>query len=241
MENRAYAFAFMVVLGIICLGAYVAVSALLDTGGDPIIRFDGGSTTPTPVPVTTRAGTRTPTPTNTPNIPVIPTIIFPTATPVPPTNTPTLRPFPTPALIPTRTPTPVDTPPPVQSTALPPPPGPTNTPTADARTFQYRVDSGPAVDRTRRCSSGVYIYGFVRDAQNNPLPGVRVKYGVTNVINPPAAVTEAKGYELFVRSETTWYVLIVDNGDRPLSPTVNVRTPAEGSGECWVKLDWKRN
>ena len=238
MENRAYAVAFMGVLAIICLGAYVAVTALFDTSGDPIVRFDANAS-PTAVPVTTRGGTRTPTPTNTPFIPVIPTLIFPTATPLPPTATATLPPLPTPRVLPTRTPAASDTP--VASPTSPPPPGPTSTPTADPRNFQYRVDSGPAPDPTRGCSSGFYIYGFVRDAQNNPIIGVRVKYGVLNVISPPVAVTEAKGYELVVRSDTMWYVQIVDAGDRPLSPSVNVQMPAAGSSTCWVKLDWKRN
>ncbi|MBI5880299.1 MAG: hypothetical protein HZB53_21825 [Chloroflexi bacterium] len=236
METRAYAIAFMGVLAIICLGAYVAVSALFDTGGDPIVRFDANQT-PSAVPVTTRGGTRTPTPTNTPFVPFIPTLIFPTATPVPPTVTPTLLPLPT-RILPTRTPTPTDTP--VVTPTPVPPAGPTATPTIDPSTFQYRVDSGPTVS-TRGCSSGYYIYGFVRDAQNNPLTGVRVKYGVRNVINPPVAVTEAKGYELVVRSDTRWYVQIVDAGERPLSPSVDVQMPPADSGSCWVKLDWKRN
>lgn len=237
MENRAYAIAFMGVLAIICLGAYVAVSALFDTSGDPIVRFDA-SESPSAAAVVTRGGTRTPTPTNTPFVPVIPTLIFPTATPVPPTVTPTLPPLPT-RVLPTRTPTPTETA--VVSPTPVPPAGPTATPTIDASSFMYRVDSGPAVDRTRNCNAGYYIFGFVRDAQNNPLTGIRVKYGVRNLINPPAALTEAKGYELVVRSDTRWFVQLVDAADRPLSPSVDVQMPAADSGSCWIKLDWKRN
>ena len=234
MENRAYTFAFLGVLAIVCLGAYVAVSALFDQNGDPLIRFTTDSATPTIVALATRpGGTRTPTPTNTPYFFVIPTIIFPTATdtPLPPTDTPTLPPFPSPRPLPTNTPVPLP--------SGSPPPAQTNTPQPGS--FAYEPMAGPAVDPTRQCIGQYYIYGTVRDAQNQPIAGVRIHYA-TQTKFPPSGITEAKGYELTVgTADTEWFVTIVDSSDRPLSPTVSVHTSGLQAGNCWYLLNWRRN
>lgn len=258
MENRAYAFAFFGVLGIICLGAYVAVSALTDTNGDPLIRFGETNGAPTAVALATRPPlSRTPTPTITPFIPIIPMIIFPTATPVsavPATPTATLPPFPTPRLLPTRTPTAGDTPTtapnvPPTNTPAPPPPSPagaTNTPVPPPppppSNFPYRVENGPSVNRSRGCGGGIYyIYGFVRDAQGQPLSRVRVRY-TTGTIFPPDAVTEAKGFELTVgTADADWFISIVDGNGTALSPTVKVHTAGLYNGDCWFQLNWRHN
>jgi hypothetical protein len=247
MDNRAYAFAFLCVLGIICLGAYVAVSALFDLSGDPLIRFDAGTGVPTVIAVETRpAGTRTATPTITPFLVFIPTIVFPTATPtpLPPTFTPTLPPLPTPRPLPTRTPTPLpgDSPvPPPGATALPP--TPTNTPPPGGYPFSY---SGPSVER-RNCVSQYIIFGYVRDSRGQGLAGVQIRYSAKypHQIDFPNASTrsgsEAGYYELTVGTAGNEIdVALIEAGDRQLSPSVHVSTNGFDGGNCWYLLNWQR-
>ena len=105
------------------------------------------------------------------------------------------------------------------------------------------MDSGPSVDRTRSCSSTsqYIIFGSVRDSQNQPLVGVRIRYHTTTVF-PNDAVSEAKGYELTVgTAEVDWNLTIVDANGKALSPTVRVRTSGLQSGNCWYLLNWRRN
>jgi hypothetical protein len=260
MENRAYTFAFLGVLIIICLGAYTAVSALIESSDSPI--FQLGDQTPTrtstPRPLTTV--TRTPTPTETPFVPIVPTLVSPTATrtPLPPTHTPTLPPFPTPRLLPTRTSTPTPegfeltptiaptplpgapTPTPLPATPTPRPPTATHTPLPGS--FPYRVESGPVVDRSRNCTGQFYIYGFVRDNQGQVLSGVRIRFTDRTGRQPPVAVSEPKGYELTVGvADNEWFVTLIGNDDRAISPTVSVITRGLQDGQCWYRLDWRRN
>ena len=257
MDNRAYAFAFMGVLGIICLGAYVAISAIFDVNGDPLIRFDNGTVGPTLIALGTRSAfTRTATSTSTPFVVVLPTVVFTTATPEPPTPTTTIPPLPSPRLLPTRTPTvtpiPSDTatrPP----TAIPPPtaiqpPAPTATPTnvppPGAYPYTY---SGPSVER-RNCVSQYIIYGYVRDAQGQGTAGVRIRYSTKfpHPIDFPPASTRSGGeagyYELTVGgSGNEFDVTLIDSSGQPLSPTVRVNTSGYDSGNCWYLLNWRRN
>ncbi len=257
MESRAYAFAFLAVLGIVCLGAYIAVSALVDSSGAPIISLNE-----TPVPrelTSTRSATRTPTrpstPTSTPV--VILTVILPTNTPfVLPTATWTLPPFPTPRLIftptprPTATPTPTEvpspTPVPPTPTPLPtntslPPPAPTST--AAPSGFLYRQDGPIAPDPNKDCS-GQYIFGTVRDANNAPLPGVRIR--LKDSYKQDVRVRTKSGIDAGVYDHQIgitpqlWTVLIVDAGDTPLSAAVNVNFEGVNSGKCWLRLNWRR-
>ena len=248
MDNRAYAFAFMGVLAIVCLGAYVAMSALFDVNGDPLVRFASPTADATLVALATRpAGTRTVTPTATPFVVFVPTEVLPTATRVPPTPTSSIPPLPSPRLLPTRTPTitpiPSETPTPQPTSTQAPQPSaiPTIPAPPPHGNFPFEPVDNPSVDRSRSCSGQYYIYGFVRDAQNQPLVGVRVHY-VTQTVFPHSGVTEAKGYELTVGSaDAEWFLTIVDSGDRPLSPTISVRTSGLQAGSCWFVLNWRRS
>ena len=242
MENRAYAFAFMAVLGIICLGAYVAISALFDVNGDPLIRFDSGTAAPTVIALGTRAAsTRTATPTNTPFVLVIPTFVFQTAAPVLPTATETLPPLPSPRPLPTRTPTPGS-----GDTSTPPPPSatPTNVPPPGGYPYSF---SGPSVEH-RNCVSQYIIYGYVRDAQGQGTAGVLIHFSARfpHPIDFPTASTksgsEAGYYELTAgTSGNEFDVTLVESSDRPLSPTVHVSTSGFENGNCWYLLNWRRN
>lgn len=255
MDNRAYTFAFLAILLIVCLGAYVAVSALVDSSSDPLIKLGAEAGTPTLVSLSTRSatsvpGTRTPTPTNTPFVLVIPTIIFPTVTPtpLPPTRTPTLPPFPSPRPLPTRTPTPTPT---EAAAATPVGPtatsAPTNTPTVNPGSFPFRVESGPSVDRTRNCASQYIIFGYVRDGQGQGLPNVPIRF-VARYPRPQEfqgrtkTGSEAGRYELTVgTSDNEFDLTIVDNDNRPQSVTIKVITAGFDSGNCWYQLNWRRN
>ena len=250
MDNRAYALAFMGVLGIICLGAYVAISALFDVNGDPLIRFDSGTAAPTVIALGTRAaGTRTATPTSTPFVPYLPTLDFATVTPALPTATYTLPPLPSPRLLPTRTPTP-----PPGDTSTPPPPGvtvppspsatPTNAPPPGGYPYSY---SGPSVER-RNCVSQYIIYGYVRDAHGQGMAGVHIRYSARfpHPIDFPTAGTRSGGeagyYELTAgTSGNEFDVTLIESGDQPLSPTVHVSTSGFENGNCWYLLNWRKN
>ena len=256
MENRAYTFAFLGILAIVCLGGYVAVNALFDPSGDPLIRFNGEAGTPTIVALGTRPGTRTPTPTNTPFLFIIPTIIFPTATrtPLPPTNTATLPPFPTPRPLPTRTPTATppgaDTPttaPGVPTNTQAPVQPPTNTPVPPPPSggFAY-VPSGPSVERLN-CASQYIIYGYVRDAGGQGQPNVIIRFVrkypfVKEFRDTTKGGGEAGRYEFTAGGSSNEYDLtLLDAGDRALSPTVHVTTKGFDEGNCWFQVNWRRN
>ena len=222
MESKYHAIAFLVVLAIVCLGAYVAVNAILSAGRTPLISL----ATSTPTRLTTSSGDQTTVapgsiPTNTPVVP--PTPAVPTATPVLPTPTP-LPATPTPPAAATPTPTEAPTEP------TPIPPG----------EYQYMPD-GPVRSECGRPSA--LIYGWIRDAQDENLEGVRV-----GVSDPWGNVAEAvskggneTGYYDIVRGmeAVTWWVVVVDGAGNPLSPVVTIE-PAQGDPSCWYQLDWQR-
>ncbi len=227
MESKYQAIAFLVVLAIVCLGAYLAVDAILSGGRTPLISL----ATPTPTRLTIPAGDQTMVvpgsiPTDTPVVP--PTPAVPTATPVLPTSTPVPA-TPTPAVA--ATPTPTETPSGPTSTPAPPtPPG----------GYQYMSD-GPVRSECGRPSA--LIYGWVRDAQGENLEGVRVRVSDQwgNVAEAISKGGDETGYYDVVRGmETvTWWVVVVDGAGNPLSPVVTIE-PVQDSVGCWYQLDWQR-
>ena len=228
MESKYHAIAFLVVLAIVCLGAYVAVDAILSGGRTPLISL----ATPTPTRLTIPEGDQTmvapgPIPTDTPVVP--PTPAVPTATPVLPTPTPVPA-TPTPVTV-AATPTPTETPGGPTSTPAPPtPPG----------GYQYMPD-GPVRSECGR--SAALIYGWVRDAQSENLEGVRVRVSDQwgNVAEAISKGGDEAGYYDVVRGmETvTWWVVVVDEVGNPFSPVVTIE-PVEGAS-CWYQLDWQRS
>jgi len=176
------------------------------------------------IPTPTR--TRTPTPTLAPT--------FTPPSPLPPTPTPTTTP--TPAPVPTETRTPVPAVVPSEAT--------TATPT-DAESTIYRYQPiGPAQPELSQPCPGCprapgYIIGRVVDAGGHPLAGVRlVCYNDWH--RYPVVSTKGGGEYDFpiIQAEATWYVVVLDEADRPLSPEVPVHfTPLQA---CWYRLDWQR-
>ncbi len=228
METKYHAIAFLVVLSIICLGAYLAISAIFSAGGVPLISMASPTRPAIPNGAQTRVTPGPPMVTDTPVVP--PTPAVPTATPALPTPTP----------VPT-TPTPV----PVAATPTPTetPGGPTPTlaPPTPPEGYQYRPD-GPVHSECGRPSA--LIYGRVRDAHGEYLEGVRVRVSDQwgNVAEAVSKGGNEAGYYDVVRGmETvTWWVVVVDEAGNPLSPVVTIE-PVQGAAGCWYQLDWRRS
>jgi hypothetical protein len=173
----------------------------------------------TPVPRLTRTPTSTPIP---PTATATPTWTF---TPVPPTPTPT----PTPPL-PTAT----------QAPAATPSPSPV-TPTPSAYRFLPVGSAQP--DPSHPCpgcpKAPAYIVGHVTDAAGHPLAGVRlVCYNEWH--RYPVVASKGGGEYDFpiIQADTTWYVVVLNQADEPISPEVPV--PFRLQESCRYILDWKR-
>ncbi len=182
--------------------------------------------TPTPSP----SYTPSPLPTDTP-LPVQPTATpSPSETPLPPSATPTSTPT---LLPPTETPAP---------TARPKPPTPTSTSAPDsAHRFLPVLPAWP--DPSHACPScpyaPAYIVGNVIDAAGNPLAGVRlVCYNEWH--RYPIVATKGGGeYDFIIlQADTTWYVVVLDQNDRPVSPEALVTVSLVES--CRYVLNWQR-
>lgn len=224
MESKYHTIAFLVVLAIVCLGAYLAVDAILSGGRTPLISL----ATPTPTRLTIPGSDQTavapgsPIATDTPFVP--PTPAVPTVTPISPTPT-SMPATPTPIPMAT-TPTPTEMP----GEPISNPPG----------EFQYMPD-GPVHSECGRSSA--LIYGWVRDAQGGKLEGVRVKVSDQwgNVAEAISKGGNEAGYYDIVRGmeAVTWEVVVIDGAGNPLSPVVTIE-PVQETTSCWYQLDWQR-
>lgn len=175
------------------------------------------TTPPSPIPPTsmpTRTATPSPVPPTFTNTPTSTTTPLPSATPLPATPTPL--------------PTPIHTRPP---------------PTATPAPYRF-LPTGPAQpDPSHPCPScpraPAYIVGRVVDAAGNPLAGARlVCYNEWH--RYPVVASKASGEYDFaiIQAETTWYVIVLDQADRPISPEVAV--PFNPHETCRYILDWQR-
>lgn len=216
MQDRTYAIAFLLILAIICLGAYVAVTTVLFSPRAPTISL-GTPTPPAPEVTVTPTLPLFPTPTSPPSV-VTP--IAPTPTPLPPAT-------PTPSLSPTPTPEPS----PMGPTPTPVPPTPVGG-------FLYQVLSG---EKTECGQAVAYIRGTVYDAQGNKQAGVRVRL---HSDWEPDRITETKGavidigeYNFVMGQSSGLYRLeIVDSTGRAISLPYKV----DYKVGCTVYIDWQR-
>ncbi len=184
--------------------------------------------TSTAMPIQSPSYTPSPLPTETP----LPVVL--TATPSP---TETLRPS---SATPTATPTavpPIETP---AATAKPKPPTPTSAP-ASAHRFLPVLPAW--LDPSHACPScpyaPAYIVGNVTDAAGNPLTGVRlVCYNEWH--RYPIVATKGGGeYDFIIlQADTTWYVVVLDQNDQPISPEAPVTVSLVES--CRYVLNWQR-
>lgn len=152
-------------------------------------------------------------------------------------------------VVPTPTPGPPPTATPVRATATPTMPPATATPAPTATpAFAYYVES---ITRIPNCGV-THVWGYVRDAAGNALPGHLVKVGAVGyswfaVSNP----TAGDGYYDVSLSDGMkagrWYVFMVDAAGNQISNRVEVVTDAdesqcypEGGGNQTPRVDFKR-
>jgi hypothetical protein len=182
-------------------------------------------------------------------------VLTPTWTPTPTatsTHTPTATATPTATLRPTATSTSTDTPtvtltPTATSTATPVPTAtpvlPTDTPT---QAYLFLPDGPAQPDMSHPCPgcprAGAYIVGTVRDAGGNPLGGVRLvcyadwhRYPVVG----SKGGGEVGQYDCRIdQANATFYVVVLDEADRPISPEAAVNFDLLVS--CRYIQDWRR-
>lgn len=192
-----------------------------------LIQAVPSSATPTPGP--THTVTRMPIlPTTTPTCTAPPSLMLSASTHTPTSTT---------ALLPSTTPLPTiaTLAPTATHTRLPP----TTTPSP----YRFRPAGAARPDPSHPCPgcplAPAYIVGRIMDAAGNPLVGVRlVCYNEWH--RYPVVASKASGEYDFaiIQAETTWYVVVVDQADEPLSPEAAVCfDPRE---TCRYILDWQR-
>jgi hypothetical protein len=169
-----------------------------------------------------------------------------TSTPVPTsTHTPTFTstPGPTPSSLP---PTVSTQPPSETETLTPSPVVPTPAPSMESggeTSYRYSPVGPAQPDLSQPCPgcprAPGYIVGRVVDAGGVPLAGVRlVCYNDWH--RYPVVGTKGSGEYDFpiLQAEATWYVVVLDEADQPLSLEAPVHfNPLEA---CWYRLDWQR-
>lgn len=196
---------------------------------------DSASRTQTGVPEVTPSPTAMLSPTNTPT-----RTATPTSTPIPRATTPRPSPFPP---DPTATPTATVTPRPSR-TPLPATAAATRAPATSTRLPYRFLPIGPAQpDPSHPCPgcplAPAYIVGRVVDAAGNPLAGVRLVCYNEWYRYPVVASKGGGEYDFNItQADTTWYVVVLDEADGPISPKVAV--PFKLSESCRYILNWQR-
>ncbi len=225
MESKGYALAFILILAIICTGAYVAVSALRANNSRPLVQIERP----------TEAG-------NAQVTPAAATPVQPTATPPPPTVTPQ-----PPITLPIQTATPTTEGAPVRQIATVTATVALPTPTAVPR-FAFVQDGPVHGDFSHNCTAGAYILGYVRDANGTLLEGVQIQANDAwgnHLQSVSKGGTDLGKYDIPINSNVTdtWNVTIADNRGTPQSLTVVVQHSGQfvpDQQPCWHRLDWRR-
>ena len=231
--NKGYAVGFFIVLLVVVLGLYVAITGFVSSREAQRAQAAAAastqaalpSTTPTRVvPTATETAVVIPSPVT--GLTVTMTAMAPTAAtdPEAPTEPPPLPPTEAPAAQPSETPVPV---------VQPPTPGP-------APAYQFRLAGPPSPDPNYQICC--YVYGTVKDAAGNGLEGVLVQAFNEWSTFPPAMTKggiEIGKYDIPIgREQVTWYVMIVDQAGNQISPQVQLQwNPEEANG---FRIDWQR-
>ena len=116
-------------------------------------------------------------------------------------------------------------------------------PTATALPYRF-LPAGPALpDPSHPCPgcplAPAYIVGRVMNAAGNPLAGVRlVCYNEWH--RYPIVASKGSGdYDFNItQADTTWYVVVLNEADGPISPEVAV--PFKLTESCRYILNWQR-
>ncbi len=225
--NKGYSLGFLVVLLVIILGLYVAVTGFMSSR--EALRTQAAAVASTQAALPSRTPTRlAPTSTATPIVLPSP-VIEPTATvdTVATDSVPATEPPPAPTAPPDR---PTNTP---VAVVQPPTPIP-------APAYQFRLAGPPGPDPNYPICC--YIYGTVKDPAGNGLEGVSVQ--ASNEWTPPAVALTKGGAEIgqynipVGRDQVTWYIIIVDAAGTQVSSQVQVQwNPEVANG---FRIDWQR-
>ncbi len=232
MQNRLYAVATLVILGICCLGLYVAVSGFLNSN-QPSLIGNASRTLPPVTPLVVILGTDTAASTK----PITPGTIAPTLAPTLP-----IIPIPSPALPSATITAPTSTSRPVTPTSLPP--------VSACGNFLFCNVSGPpdlslAPSSSNGCPSA-YIWGLVYDISGKGLANrkfrfkgpsgtedTRVTKGAPDIVGKYDISTGAAG--------GSWVVWILADDDSPASPQVSLTTQNYlGGSTCPNRIDFKQ-
>ena len=227
MQDRVYAAAIFIILGICCLGAYVAVSGFMNANPDGLtLALNGPSATPT-VGVTVEIPTETPAP--------------PTHTPLPPTETPIGY---QPTAIPeaTRGPT-LDFIPTVATPEFTATLEATATPRGCGGSYCPRF--GPPDSRGPKgatCSQE-YIWGFVTNQAGEGLSGVRIHFREIDGAEGDARTKgdpDPRGRFDFPAANGVWTVSVWSKDGESVSPAIQVRAGEAwgGTGNCPTRSDF---
>lgn len=227
MQDRAYAAAIFIILGICCIGAYVAVSGFTNANPNGLqIGLNSATQTPT-AGVTIEIPTETAAP--------------PTNTPLPPTKTPigfqpTLPPEAT------RGPT-LDFIPTIATPEFTATPEATATPVGCGAAFCPRLGPpDPRAPTGNPCPDN-YIWGFVFDTSGKGIGGMKITLrelnGAADKVTSKAP-PDPEGRFDFPAASGTWSVQLVDRQEDPLSPPMQIqaRVPWGGSGNCPTRVDF---
>ncbi len=247
LQDRAFAVGIFVIMGICCIGAYVAVSGFMNASPSGLgLGLGLGDTTPSPVvqpSLAVAAGTievATPTP-------------FPSVTAAPPTNTPKgFKPSPTPVSRGTPSPSFLSDIP----TAVPVTPGTPSTSATQPATAVAPVSStcgykycpkinGAPDDRapTGKPCPPSYLWGFVLNSDGKGAPGVQVRFttpeGESDRTFTKAPPDPAGRWDVTAGSGM-YTIQILDQNNKQLSPAVQIRAGVtDPSGAtCPTRLDF---
>jgi hypothetical protein len=227
MQDRVYAVAIFLILGICCIGTYVAVSGLLNANPEGILASLNSATVTPTVGVTIEIPTETPAP--------------PTNTPLPPTHTPEgFSPTDTPAV--TRLPTldfipTIATP---EATATPEPSA-----TAVGCGSYYCPRLGPPDPRGPKgntCSQE-HIWGFVYNLAGEGEPNVRLHFREISGSEGDARTKgdpDPRGLFDFPATGGTWTVQVYNRDGGPISAAIQIQAGQVwgGSGHCPTRVDF---
>jgi hypothetical protein len=219
--NKGYAFGFLIVLLVVALGFYVAITGFMSSR--EALRAQATQPSSTKASQVTRLPTE-PLPTATATETAATETYPPTDEP-PPADTAAPAPTEPPALQPSDTPTAV---------AQPPTPAP-------EPAYQFRLGGPPSADPNY--PNCCYIFGTVRDAAGNPLEGVPVKaFNEWNDL--PPAITKGGGeagqYNIPIGHDAvSWYVVVVDAAGNHISTQAPV--PFDPNAANGYRVDWQRS
>jgi cytoskeletal protein RodZ len=234
--NKGYAFGFLIVLLVVALGFYVALTGFLSTR--ETLKAQSTTAPPTEASAVAQRPTSPPPTASPTEMPSIPTSFPGITTTLTEVALPTEAgaPAATEAVTsgPTEPPTPLPTQPMPTETAggqAPPTPGPS---------YQFRLEGPPVPDPGY--PTCCYIYGTVWDQAGLPLEGIQVVAANEWIRLDPALTKgggEAGQYNIPLgRDVVTWELMIVDAGGNQISTKATLLfDPSMANG---YRIDWQR-